>query len=228
MAAAAYNAIRRSAESEPADDLEMAICHPLRQYITPNTSFVDILTFFLLLLAMSLWPAAERLAASLGNQSPQGLKGPISTRWALKSDVKARNARQQSKYYEKHGGAPLSLGRKRGRDDDEGDNGVRGGSLRRRLDDPPDPAAERARELAELDADLDRFAAGESFDKNGAKSPAPLPEGRELLTGDGRRIAPLPGWRKGGRRKGPKSVPRPVVDKDTLDAELDAFLERKG
>jgi len=206
MAAAAYNAIRRSAESEPADE------------------------FFLLLLAMSLWPAAERLAASLGNQSSQGLKGPISTRWALKSDVKARNARQQSKYYEKHGGAPLSLGRKRGRDDDEGENDVRGGSLRRRLDDPPDPAAERARELAELDADLDRFAAGESFvDKNGAKSPAPLLEGRERLSaaGDGRRIAPLPGWRKGGRRKGPKSVPRPVVDKDTLDAELDAFLERK-
>ena len=197
---------------------------------SPNTFFVDILTVFLLLLAMSLWPAAERLAASLGNQSSQGLKGPISTRWALKSDVKVRNARQQSKYYEKHGGAPLSLGRKRGRDDDEGENDVRGGSLRRRLDDPPDPAAERARELAELDADLDRFAAGESFvDQNGVKSPTPLLEGRERLSaaGDRRRIAPLPGWRKGGRRKGPKSVPRPVVDKDTLDAELDAFLERK-
>jgi len=207
MAAAAYNAIRKSAESEPADDLEMAMCHPL---------------------PMSLWPAAERLAASLGNQGSQGLKGPISTRWALKSDVKARNARQQSKYYEKHGGAPLSLGRKRGRDDDEGENDVRGGSLRRRLDVPPDPAAERAIKLAELDADLDRFAAGEPF-VDDAKSPAPLLDGREPLsaTGDRRRIAPLPGGRKGGRRKGPKSAPRPVVDKDTLDAELDAFLERK-
>jgi hypothetical protein len=229
MAAAAYNALRRPADSESADDLEMSQCHPLREFSTTEYLFILALTFFSLLLAMSLWPAAERLAITLGNQHSQGLKGLISIRWALKSDVKARNARQQSKYYERHGGAPLSSGRKRGREEDETGYDGKGGSLRRRLDNPPDPAAERARELAGLDAELDRFAAGDSVvdDKDSVGTPELLLEGGKRAS-DGRRIAPLPGRRQGGRRRGPKSVPRPAVDKNTLDAELDAFLKQTG
>ena len=178
---------------------------------------------------MSLWPAAERLAITLENRRSRGLKGSISIRWALKSDVKARNARQQSKYYEKHGGTPLSSGRKRGREEDEGEYDGRGGPLRRRLDNPPDPAAERARILAGLDAELDRFASGDSVvdDGDSVGAPPPLLEGGKRA-GDARRIAPLPGRRKSGQRRGPKSVPRPSVDKDTLDAELDAFLNQAG
>lgn len=119
----------------------------------------------------------------------------------------------------------MSSGRKRAREEEEEPNELKGGSLRRRLDHPPDPAAERARELAELDADLDRFAAGESFvDSAGLFSQS---EERLSATSDGRRIAPLPGRRKGVGRRGPKPETRPAIDKDTLDAELDAFLKQK-
>lgn len=32
MAAAAYNALQKSSQSEHSDDLQMALCHPLRQF----------------------------------------------------------------------------------------------------------------------------------------------------------------------------------------------------
>lgn len=199
-----------------------------------------------------MWPVEDRLAMTLGTDKSAGaiLKAPLNMRWALKTDVKVRNARHQSKYYEKHGivVAPLSSNssfdrkRRRGADDDDADadDGDRG-ALRRRLD---GGRATRERELAELDAELDRFASGD------ADIPAPpstegdlsASAGGALLDriGHGRRIAPLPGSRRGtrggagrrgredGEREGRSArAPRPVADKDTLDAELDAFLQRK-
>lgn len=175
-------------------------------------------------------------------------------RRALKTDVKARNARKQSKYYEKHGGPPLTRStggesRKRRRDEDEeidedGDDTDSGGRRgRKRLDARGDigSASTRERELAELDAELDRFAAGEQDPASESvaadgNSTVPQERSRQSLADriglaiptDGRKIASLPGQRRGGRGKGGgKTNPKPTVDKDALDAELDAFLLQK-
>lgn len=202
---------------------------------------------------MSMWPVEDRLAMTLGTDKSAGasLKAPLHMRWALKTDVKVRNARHQSKYYEKHGVvvAPASNSssfnrkRRRGADDDdaEADDGDRG-ALRRRLD---GGRATREQELADLDAELDRFATGQTdapTSTSTADETSASAGGGALLDriGQGRRIAPLPGQRRGarggagrrGREDGERDerttrAPRPVADKDTLDAELDAFLQRK-
>lgn len=164
-------------------------------------------------------------------------------RRALKTDVKVRNARKQSKYYETHGGAPLTLSsggsrkRQRGEEDDDDEvyddeDAGRGSRRRRTAAGSHEGTSTRERRLAELDAELDRFTAGEP-DPSTSESATPLPLSERIgrSVHEERRIAPLPGQRRGARGGGGggsgKSNPRPSVDKDTLDAELDAFLHQK-
>lgn len=86
-------------------------------------------------------------------------------------------------------------------------------------------------ELAELDAELERFASGDTSQPEASRK---LKGGSLLarLGGGGeagkseRRIAALPGRRRGaGGDKGGNK--RPAASKDSLDAELDAFLTQK-
>lgn len=209
--------------------------------------------------AVEMWPIEERLTRTLGISSGLANKrGQISLRWALKSDVKVTNARNQSKYYEKYGAPPVTEegGRKKRRrgDDDEDEDGGGGtggedgdgGSLRRRIDmgDGRKRARDREQERAELDAELERFANGDT-DPAPAVSSAPARSPSELdstsiplserlgPSRDGRRIAPLPGRRKGGGGGGgavgerERRDVRPAPNKDALDAELEAFLNSK-
>jgi hypothetical protein len=172
---------------------------------------------------MVMWPVEERLSKVLGTS--QGLTGQIRMRWALKTDVKERGARKKSTYYQKHepqiGAGPS----KRRREDD--------GSLQSRLDVGPNDRRARERELAALDAELDNFASGEPV-----PSPPSAEESRPSLADRlaaparaDRPVVPLPrrskGWERregGGRRDRAEKAP---IDKDSLDAELDAFLNHR-
>ncbi|KAF8303257.1 hypothetical protein DL93DRAFT_2090360 [Clavulina sp. PMI_390] len=232
LATAAYNALRKSKDSDSIDELELTPCHPI---------------------PMSLWSAADRLATSLGlasatstatktdstessaNSAAPGLKGQLSIRRALKTDIKVRGARNKSKYYEAHGGPPLSgrISQKRGRTDDEDeDQGDDGRGRRRRTDNGGYSEHERERARAELDAQLDRFASGGEPEQADGGPSLVNRLGAAPPNRDGerhqRRIAPLPtrrGARRGDDRHKGRREPRVTVDKDTLDAELDAFLK---
>jgi hypothetical protein len=172
---------------------------------------------------MVMWPIEERLSKVLGTS--QGLTGQISMRWALKTDVKERGAHKKSTYYQKHepqnGGGPS----KRRREDD--------GSLQSRLDAGPNDRRARERELAALDAELDSFASSEPV-----PAPPPAEESRPSLADRlgfparaDRPLAPLPRRSKGRERResGGKRgrAEKAPVDKDSLDAELDAFLNHR-
>jgi len=174
-----------------------------------------------------LWPMGERLAKSLGTS--QGLTGHIMMRWALRTDVKERGSRDKSNYYKKHGDPndtnPWASKRRR-EDDDE--------SLPGRFN---DGASDRTVRRAALDAELDAFTLrGEnSFGAASPKEPDSVGSLIDRLgpPSGGRKVAPLPRRRgRGGdgfRRAGPRLEEKPAADKESLDAELDAFLrEREG
>jgi hypothetical protein len=172
---------------------------------------------------MVMWPIEERLSKVLGTS--QGLTGQINMRWALKTDIKERGARKKSTYYQKHQPSDGPGPSKRRREDD--------GSLQSRLDAGPNDKKARERELAALDAELDSFASGEpvpipAFAQEGVPS---LVERVGSLAREDRPLAPLPRRSKprerrttGGRRDREERAP---IDKDSLDAELDAFLNNR-
>jgi len=208
-AMAAFSALRKARESSTAieigmeGDEEMVVCQPVPAL---------------------LWPMGERLAKSLGKS--QGLTGQIMMRWALRTDVKERGSRDKSEYYKRHGDPndtnPWERSNKRRREDDDG-------LLPGRYDGANDRGM-RERERAALDAELDAFASREENDFEGTASLKERNGAGSLMNRlgpplDGRKVAPLP--RQRGRRGGSSRHTGP--DKESLDAELDAFLrEREG
>jgi len=171
-----------------------------------------------------LWPMEERLAKSLGKS--QGLTGQIMMRWALRTDLKQRGSRNKSEYYKKHG------------DTDDTNPWERSNKRRREDDDSANDRVMRERERAALDAELDTFALREENDFGVAASPKERDSVGSLMNRlgpplDGRKVAPLPRQRRWGagssRHTGPGYDQRRAPDKESLDAELDAFLrEREG
>ena len=172
---------------------------------------------------MVMWPIEERLSKVLGTS--QGLTGQISMRWALKTDVKERGARKKSTYYQKHEPLNGAGPSKRRREDDS--------SLQSRLDAGPNDRRARERELAELDAELDTFASGGEpvpVVPSAEDSGPSLADRLGAPTREDRLLAPFPRRSKvrheGGGRRGGRAERAPI-DKDSLDAELDAFLNNR-
>ncbi|KAF8338958.1 uncharacterized protein EI90DRAFT_3286521 [Cantharellus anzutake] len=214
-AMAAFSALKKSRESSSAEsgmegEEEMTMCQPVPAL---------------------LWPIEERLSKSLGKS--QGLTGHIVMRWALKTDVKQRGSRNKSEFYKKHGDpndtTPLERSKKRRRWDDDD-------SLASRLDAEPNEHAARAHDRAALDAELDAFVSRGEINAGITASPKEAGSIGSLMDRlgpliDSREVAPLPRrkGRDGGYGRGPSREQRPTTDKETLDAELDAFLkDREG
>jgi hypothetical protein len=183
--------------------------------------------------AVAMWPVEERLSKVLG--SGQGLKGQIGMRFALESDVKARGARNKSQYYLKHRDAThtdhnsdannsWSRGAKRRRDDGEWDDGDDEQRYR------PNKRKTRAQELADLDAELDQFNAGDVNEpkaSNGSNGDSLASRLGSRINDRSRVVAPLP-RRRGKREGGSDTTRRFAIDKDALDAELDAFVNERN
>ena len=124
---------------------------------------------------ITIWPAEHRINATLGQG--EGLKGILRMRWARVEDVKKPRAREESEFYRKYGeragktfedGPPLAKKRRAERP------GMAVGH---------DDEAEKAK----LDAELDKFLAG---DDDEATSP-PEPPSRmrsDYIAGDGKTL----------------------------------------
>ncbi|GJJ07686.1 hypothetical protein Clacol_001891 [Clathrus columnatus] len=137
-------------------------------------------------LPLALYPADERISSALGTSKLELSKKPIQIRWAQKTDVKERGARNKSQFYKRFGetaGKPANRfppgyqpddTRRNGRDDkgiaqldaelDQflGEDDAVTDSLKGRIGGRKglDPDEQRKR----LDDELDRFLAGEEVE----------------------------------------------------------------
>lgn len=173
---------------------------------------------------VTLWPPEERINQSLGKEL--GLKGEIRMRWARQDDVKKKGAKQQSKFYKKHGdnagkeslGAPPANKRRR----EEGDDSALARRLDMELDDIRNPLPPPSKMRSDYIA-ADGRTLLERFD---ADQP-------DLAS----RIADSRPPSRTGRRRGERghrdrdhdgdssrTVRRPKKTQQELDDELDAFL----
>ena len=151
-------------------------------------------------------------------ESESDLFGGIRMRWARKDDVKQKGAKNQSKFYQRHGETAGKDGR-----------GF--------FDDPP-PKRKRTRTKrgrkqgdgeikARLDQELEAFAAGEEVPLSRMRSDN-MEEGGstvviELAKSEGQRRPPQE-IRSSGRRRGEGGNARPRKSQQELDDELDAFF----
>jgi hypothetical protein len=200
---------------------------------------------------MALWPAEERINASLGKG--EGLRGVIRMRWARPDDVKKKGARAESKFYQKHGvdagkdqaRLPLDLTERIGDSDD--------GRKRRRGDDGS-PLPTRAALDEELDAFLRDESPEEPEEPSKMRSDYISADGRSLLQRTSLmrahqatlsdRVDPDSRWkrdsgvekpardrgdrRRGGDSGGRRREQRVTKSQQELDDELDAFLNERS
>lgn len=128
-----------------------------------------------------LWPVESRRRKAMGETDPEGEtaphKGQIRIRWARPEDVKQKNARNKSRFYEKHGQNAGKDGQNmiwNNHDDDaaaggsSGNNRSRPSGRGRRGDDESEEARRQR-----LDAELDSFIAGEEPPPRRSASPPP-------------------------------------------------------
>lgn len=156
-------------------------------------------------------PPKPRSGDDEAGVSESDLFAEIRMRWARKDDVKQRGAKEQSKFYQRHGEMAGKDGR--GFFDDL-------------------PSKRKRRETDEetktrLDQDLEDFASGKTPHLSKMRSDHMVEKGRssvviELPDSEGRRRG---SGRRRGRREGGNARPR--KSQQELDDELDAFLQEK-
>ena len=121
-----------------------------------------------------IWPTEARINATLGRAGGDGdgLRGILRMRWARADDVKKRGAREESQFYKTYGDTAGKLL----------DDGPVGPLVKRRRGEPAD--ADEAMERAKLDAELDKFIAGDD-----APDPEPMSRMRSDYIGrDGKTL----------------------------------------
>ena len=150
-------------------------------------------------------------------KSESDLFGGIRMRWARKDDVKQRGAKNQSKFYQRHGE-------------------MAGKDGRGFFDDPPSKRKRRETNeeiRARLDQDLEVFAAREDAPSFKMRSDNMGEQGKSAvvieLPTEGRRRSSRE-RRSSGRRRSRRSGgnARPRKSERELDDELDAFFQEKA
>ncbi|KAF9649308.1 hypothetical protein BDM02DRAFT_1859226 [Thelephora ganbajun] len=161
-------------------------------------------------------PPKSKSGDDVAVRAESDLFGGIRMRWARKDDMKQKGARNQSKFYQRHGEMA-------GRD---------GKGF---FDDPPSKRKRRETDeeiRARLDQDLEAFAAGEDAPLSRMRSDnMKEQEGSTVVVEfpkpEGRRHPP---HERSGRRRGRRGESRnarPRKSQQELDDELDAFLRAK-
>ena len=166
-------------------------------------------------------PPKSKPGEDIALEGEPDLFGGIRMRWARKDDVKQKGAKNQSKFYQRHGEMAGKDGR--GFFDDPPPKRKRTRTKRGRK--------EGDREIkARLDQELEAFTAGEDAPLSKMRSDN-MEEGRsgvviELAKPEGQRRPPQE-TRGSGRRRGEGGNARPRKSQQELDDELDAFLLEK-
>ncbi|EKM59605.1 uncharacterized protein PHACADRAFT_181596 [Phanerochaete carnosa HHB-10118-sp] len=189
-----------------------------------------------------VWPAKERLTKTLG--MGDGLKGTVSMRWALTSDVKKRGANKESQFYKKYGRSAgkneedlwsnkrqrvdlgeVGVAKEKARLDDELDAFLAEGE-----DDPAAPPSPPSKMHADyVDTSRKRSLLERTTTSLESRLTNPLPRrarqgDRFDAADDSSSDVPVRARGRHGEGRGGQRHERPKVTQEDLDAELDAFI----